>query len=111
MTSLRRALLGIAAAGFAAGLVAIALVMTSDQSADDQTPNLVFGPLIGWAFIAAGVVAWWRRPGNRFGSLMTAVGFTWFVGALGVSDAPAVFMIGAALGGVPFAVLLHMLLA
>ena len=48
--------------------------LTSDHAADDQTLNLLLGPLVGWAFIGAGLVAWWRRPDNRFGSLMTAVG-------------------------------------
>jgi signal transduction histidine kinase len=111
MTSLRRALLGIAAAGFAAGLVSIALAITSEHAAGDQTINLLLGPLVGWAFIGAGVVAWWRRPDNRFGSLMTAVGFTWFAGSFALSDAPGVFIVGAAISPLPFALLLHMLLA
>ena len=111
MTSLRRALLGIGVAGFAAGLVAIALVLTSDWSRDDRTANLALGPVIGWAFITAGLIAWWRRPENRFGSLMTLVGFTWFAGALALSDTPGVFIVGVMLGAIPFGVLIHMLLA
>ncbi|MGQ0668712.1 MAG: sensor histidine kinase [Actinomycetota bacterium] len=38
---------------------------------------------VGLAYIATGLVAWRRRPGNRVGPLMTAVGFTWFIGAWG----------------------------
>ena len=33
-------------------------------------------------FVAAGLIAWARRPDNRTGILLTLVGFTWFVGAL-----------------------------
>ncbi len=111
MTSLRRALLGIGVAGFAAGLIAGALVMTSDWTSEDRTANLALGPLIGWAFITAGLIAWWRRPENRFGSLMTLVGFAWFAGALSQSDSPGVFIVGVMLGAIPFGVLIHMLLA
>ena len=38
---------------------------------------------VGLAFIATGLVAWRRRPENRVGALMTAVGFAWFIGAWG----------------------------
>jgi signal transduction histidine kinase len=111
MTSLRRALLAIAAAGFASGLVAIAFVLSSDWQRGDRALNLALGPLVGWAFIGAGLIAWWRRPQNRFGALMTAVGFAWFGGALAASDAPGVFIVGVTLGPLPFALLVHMLLA
>ena len=40
---------------------------------------VVITPLIGWSFIGTGLFAWWRRPENRFGALMTAVGFVWFL--------------------------------
>ena len=111
MTSLRRALLGIAGVGFAAGLIAIALVLSSDHARDDRALNLALGPLVGWAFIGAGLVAWWRRPDNRFGSLMTLIGFAWFAGSLTVSDAPGLFIAGAIASPLPFAMLLHLLLA
>ena len=110
MTSLRRALIAIAIAGLAAGLVAGAVVLESDHAREDRTAALILGPLIGWGFIAAGLVAWWRRPENRFGSLMTLLGFAWFAGALAMSDTPAVFIAGVVLGPLPFAVLLHLLL-
>jgi signal transduction histidine kinase len=110
MTSLRRALLAIGGAGFAAGLVALAFVLSSEHARDDRTVNLLLGPLVGWAFIGAGLVAWWRRPENNFGSLMTLVGFAWFAGALTVADAPGIFIAGVLLSPLPFAVLIHLLL-
>src|SRR4051812_8038506 len=111
MTSLRRALLVIGATGFVAGLIAIALVLSADDSRGATGFDLALGPIVGWAFIYAGLLAWSRRPDNRFGSLMTLVGFTWFIGAFGLADAPGVFIIGVLFSAVPFAVLLHMLLA
>ena len=110
MNSLRRALIAIGAAGVAAGAVAVVLILTSDHSSEDRALNLVLGPLIGWAFIGAGLVAWWRRPENRFGSLMTLLGFVWFAGALSVSDAPGVFIVGVILSPLVFAILIHLLL-
>ena len=48
------------------------------------------------SFIGVGLFAWWRRPHNRFGALMTAVGFAWFLdGAARRPTRPALFTIGA----------------
>jgi signal transduction histidine kinase len=33
----------------------------------------------GWALIAAGLIAWARRPASRFGLLLAAGGFGWFL--------------------------------
>jgi signal transduction histidine kinase len=67
--------------------------------------------LIGWGFIGAGLFAWWRRPQNSVGSLMTATGFAWFVGLLGASNAPLLFTLGTLLSSVYFVTGIHMLLA
>jgi signal transduction histidine kinase len=83
-TAQRRALLALAVAGFAAGLVYLAVVLTSED-VDDRGFAAALGMLVGWSFIGTGLFAWWRRPGNRTGELMAAVGFAWF--AAGLSDA------------------------
>ena len=36
--------------------------------------------LVGWSFAACGVFLWTRRPANRLGPLMTAVGMLWLLG-------------------------------
>ena len=36
--------------------------------------------LVGWTFIGCGLTAAARRPESRIGLLMTATGFTWFLG-------------------------------
>jgi hypothetical protein len=69
----------------------------------------VTGPLIGWAFIGTGIFAWLRRPENRFGALMTAVGFSACLGALRVSTDPWVFIDGLLFIALPYAVLFHVL--
>ena len=94
MSGLRRALLGLAVAGLAFGLLAAALVVTSDHRTD-PVPFLVLGLAMGWSFIGTGLYAWWRRPDNRIGALMALVGFAWYAGALSFSDAPLVYTIGA----------------
>ena len=110
MRSLRLALIGIGLAGLAAGAVSFAIAVTSDHK-DVQTGAVVFTPLVGWSFIGTGLFAWWRRPENRFGALMTAVGFVWFLSALTTSDIPGVFAVGGIFSALPYALLLHMLVA
>jgi signal transduction histidine kinase len=111
MRSLRHALIGIGLAGFLAGVVCLVIVTSSDHLDEVQIGGVVFTPLIGWSFIGTGLFAWWRRPDNNIGPLMTAVGFTWFAGALLASDVPGLFAIGGVLNALPYALLLHMLVA
>jgi signal transduction histidine kinase len=86
------------------------LTLTSDHENSagfTAAANLV----AAWAFIGAGLVAWIRRPENRFGVLMTAVGLTWFVGALAESNSSLPFTLGWTFGGLFLAVFFHALLA
>lgn len=111
MRSLRLALIGIGLLGLVAGAASLAIAASSDHLDDLQAGAVVFTPLIGWSFVATGLFAWWRRPENRFGALMTAVGFVWFLASLTTSDLPALFAIGGLFGALPYALLLHMLVA
>jgi PAS domain S-box-containing protein len=89
---------------------ALYLTLTSDHESNPvftATANLI----AVWAFIGSGLIAWIRRPENRFGVLMTAVGLTWFIGALGESNASLPFTLGSVFGGLFLAVFLHALLA
>ena len=67
--------------------------------------------LAAWSFILGGLFAWARRPDNRFGPLLTAVGLAVFVGALGASNESLPFTLGWTFGGVFIAVFIHALLA
>ena len=111
MRPLRLALVGLGLAGLGAGVVCLVIALSSDHVDEVQIGGVIFTPLIGWSFIATGLFAWWRRPGNNFGALMTLVGFVWFLSALNASDLRGLFAIGGLFGALPYALLLHMLVA
>jgi signal transduction histidine kinase len=110
MRSLRRALLALGAVGFAAGAVPLALAL-ANEGGHQRTLIAVTGPLIGWAFIGTGIYAWLRQPENRFGALMTAVGFSACLAGLRVSTESWVFIFGLLFITSQWALLYHMLLA
>src|SRR5918992_162767 len=110
MRSLRRALWALGLAGFVAGAVPLALAIGTPEGHQRELIT-VFGPLIGWAFIGTGIFAWLRQPDNRFGALMTAVGFSACLAALRVSTEPWVFIFGLLFITSQWALLYHMLLA
>jgi PAS domain S-box-containing protein len=106
MTRIQVAVLG-AALAFTAGGVYLAFTSNHEEDA----AFVVAGNLIAaWAFIGSGLVAWSRRPENRFGALMTAVGLAWFVGALSESNHSLPHTIGWTFGGLFVAVFLHALM-
>ena len=110
MNGLNRALAAIAFAALIAGVAAAALIASSDHS-PSPVAGMVIGLAITWSFIGTGLYAWWRRPANRFGALMTAVGFTFMLGALTSSDDSVVFTLGVLLSSLYFVVFAHMVLA
>jgi signal transduction histidine kinase len=110
VTGLRRALALVAIEGIVVGLVALAIVLSSDH-VDAKGANAALGLFLGWSFIGAGLFAWWRRPDNRFGVLLTAVGFAFFLGSLTAADASWLFTVGVVLSSLYLAVFVHMLLA
>ncbi|MCW2996415.1 MAG: hypothetical protein JWQ18_3910 [Conexibacter sp.] len=110
MSSLRAALIALFAASVGMAAVMIALVVSSDHE-DAKTLTATLGPFIGLSFCGTGVFAWSRRPHNRFGALMTAVGFAWFLAGLAEANDPWVYTLGAYLGPLYFVLVAHMLLA
>jgi signal transduction histidine kinase len=110
LTSLRRALVGLAAVGVVLGVVMAVVVATSDHQTN---PGLeaALTLVIAWSFLGSGLVSWDRRPDNLIGPLMVAVAFTWLLGQLSASDVPALYLIGRNLTGLPFAILIHLLFA
>ena len=110
MNGLRRALWAVAFAAVIAGAAASALVLSSDHT-EMRGLGVAIGLLITGSFVGTGLFAWWRRPSNRFGALMTAVGFTFLLDALVTSDNSVVFTVGVIVSGLYFVVFAHMLLA
>jgi signal transduction histidine kinase len=108
MTGLRRALIGLAVAGLAAGLGTLALAQSSDHT---QERTYTIAIAVGWSFVGAGLYAWWRRPEHRMGPLMTLVGFVWFLGGLTYANSTLVFNIGMLLSSLWIGALAWMLVS
>ena len=110
MRSLGRALVGLGLAGLAIGLLALSLIITSDHTTY-RGLFAAFTLVVGWSFIGTGLFAWWRRPENRTGALMTATGFAWFLPAMTASNSPGIFTAGYALNTLAYGLLIQMLVA
>src|SRR3954465_11415486 len=108
MPGLRRALLALCAVGVLCAGADLALVLASHHE-DQKVVAAILGPLIGLAFIGTGAFAWWRRPLNRFGLLMTAVGFAWFIGGMTESNDAVVYTVGSYVGPLYLVLVLQML--
>ncbi|HEX7298713.1 MAG TPA: histidine kinase [Solirubrobacteraceae bacterium] len=110
MLGLRRALLALFALGVVfAGLV-VALTLASEHE-DQKAITAIVGPIVGLAFIGTGVFAWWRRPLNRFGLLMTGVGFAWFLAGLTESNNSTIFTAAAYIAPLYLVLVIQMVLA
>ncbi len=83
------------AAGLGAALLAAGRVDEPYQTAD---PPLAL--LVGWTFVASGLVAWWQRPRNRLGAAMVFTGFAWFATFLTDSQTGWAFTLGTAIQSV-----------
>ena len=103
----------LAAVGFAAGVGNLALNLTSDVE-----PPFVFTPylglLVGWSFIAGGLIAWSRRADTterRIGVLMVATGLAWFTAGLTRLEWWILPTLGSALSGLWTGLAICLLLA
>ena len=70
--------------------------------------------LLEWVsipFVAAGLVAWWRRPESRLGILMVAGGLATGLSGLQFAEAELARTIGAIFDILPAALFLHLVLA
>jgi signal transduction histidine kinase len=110
VTGLHRALVAIALAGLVSGAASVAVIADSNH-APEPGPTIAIGLLIGWAFIGTGLFAWWRRPDNRFGAMMTGVGFLSLLGAATSANQPVVFTVGILTCNLFFVLFAHMVLA
>ena len=99
MRALRFAVAGLAV--LVEAVVAVALVFASNR---DENPWLVaaFATIAGVSFVAAGLVALWRRPDNATGLLLAATGYLWFVAALTESNETWSWTVGFVLGNLAF---------
>jgi signal transduction histidine kinase len=110
MLGLRRALLALFALGVIFAGLDVALALTSTHE-DQKVVTAILGPLIGLSFMGTGVFAWWRRPLNRFGLLMTGVGIAWFLAGLTESNNSTVFTIGSYVEPLYLVIVIQMVLS
>jgi PAS domain S-box-containing protein len=94
--------------GVALSAIGIALTLASNH---ESNPALAIttGLVVAWAFLGCGFVAL-SRGETRFGLLMSAVGLSWFLGALGESNDSVVYSLGQLFWGIALAFFIHALL-
>jgi hypothetical protein len=110
MTRAYRLWLAVVPAALVAGGIASWIILESNH-VDRPRLTAVLTLLGSWSFIVAGGVARTRRPRNRTGSLMIAVGFWWLAGSLFAANDSLVWTIGFAISVIAAGFLVHLLVA
>jgi hypothetical protein len=75
--------------GAAIGLAVAAGAGHVTLRAGGSVVAIVQTQLVGLAYLAAGAIAWHRRPHNRTGPLLLAVGYAWYIPDFQASSLPA----------------------
>jgi signal transduction histidine kinase len=101
------ALAQLAVAVVALGLVQIALVLSLPAGAPYWA--LCCFAIGAWIYLAAGIVAWLRRPTNRLGAIMVAAGLAWLAAGFANAPPPALIAGGLILATLPLAMGFHLL--
>ena len=106
----RRPWLFFGPAAVFAGAAAVALTLTSDH---EEHPALttVLLLFVSMSFVIAGLIGWMRRPSNRTGMLMVAVGYGVLATSLYEANYAVPYTIGTIVGSVFIAVFLQLMLA
>jgi signal transduction histidine kinase len=77
-----------------AGALGLGMLIANTQPGP-LTLESVLEVLVGWSFVACGVFIWTRRPANRLGPLMAAVGMLWLLGrTMTLVPDPVVYPVG-----------------
>lgn len=76
---------------------------------DDKTWALALFTGVFWIWVAAGVMAWWRRPTNAIGALIVFGGLSVFLGGLANLNIEIFADIGAIFATTMIAVTIHLL--
>jgi signal transduction histidine kinase len=89
----------LAALGAAGGVRLLTLLAHDKTATGGLTLENLLGVTVAWAFIASGLVAWWRGPEARLGRLMVYTGFAVLVAPLlEYASSSLVFTFGMFLG-------------
>jgi len=98
----------IAVAGLVTAGGSFALGMANEDVSGIQVLLLEW---ISIPYVAAGLVAWWRRPDSRLGALMIAGGFATAVSALAFASYSLPHTVGLVFDILPAVIFLHVYLA
>jgi len=79
----RSTLVAVAVAGLVVAVGSLALALSSESSSNI---NIALLEWISIPYVAAGLVAWWRRPASRLGLMMIIGGFATAVSGLAFAD-------------------------
>jgi signal transduction histidine kinase len=90
--TLAPARLALVPAALAAGIGAAAVMAGADEPPGGA--EIAVSLLVGWSFVASGLVAWDRRPENATGKVMVATGFAWFAHELAWATDPLPWTLG-----------------
>jgi signal transduction histidine kinase len=102
--------LALALAALAGGLVNLALLLLTDHGRSEPLAYLLLAIAgVSWSFVAAGLVAWSRRPENHTGALMIAVGLAFALNGLGLVGTPLGFTLFFLVATLPAAILAHLI--
>jgi signal transduction histidine kinase len=104
----RLVLRAIAIAGLLTVVGSLALALTNDGVSGVQVALLEW---ISIPYIAAGLVAWWRRPASRLGLLMIVGGFATGISGLAFAEFALPHTIGVIFDVLPAVIFLHVYLA
>ena len=107
MTRLRLA----AAVGFGAVLYTGAFVLVLTGRHGDSLPLFALVVAAGLLFTVTGAIAAARRPENRTGMQMLAVGLLWSLGTLQATDSSLLFTVGYVLSGLSFVAFAQLILS
>jgi signal transduction histidine kinase len=98
----------------AAGLVSVAfagwMIVVGWRANEYPVVVRVVAYAPGLCFVAAGLIAWWRRPGNVVGKLAVVAGTVWYSSLLQHLGNPVLFTVGYLLAYLPPVVILHTVL-
>jgi signal transduction histidine kinase len=99
-------------AGLAVALVTGVAGAVALAAAGDTPP--IHAALLCWlslSYASSGLVAWWRRPANRFGPLLVVTGFCMLATTLSWAGNDAVRTVGLVLDVLPLVLIVHVFLA
>ncbi len=95
--------------GVTTGLFGGILIVLVSAASPSLLWAFVLNVLVGWLYVAAGLLAWSRRPGNRFGFLIAAAGLAIMVAGMQPTGFPILVAVSAVTATIPLAVLVHVL--